>query len=93
VFQRNQSKGINATYHFTFTGREERKATIVISNQTLDVKDGHIGKASLRVTADSKTWLGLLAKERNLVWALLTRKIRLKGSSRLLLAFGKCFPA
>jgi len=29
----------------------------------------------------------------NLVWALLTRKIRLKGSPRLLLAFGKCFPS
>jgi ferredoxin len=92
-FQRNQSKGLNATYHFTFTGDEERKATIVISNETVEVKEGHIGIASLRVTADSRTWLGILAKERNLLWALLRRKIRIKGSPRLLLAFGKCFPS
>ena len=93
TFQRNRSKGIDATYHFTFTGDEERHATIVIRNQTLDVKEGHIGKASLQITADSRTWLGFLAKERNLAWALLRRKIRLKGSPRLLLTFGKCFPS
>ena len=31
-------------------------------------------------------------KEKNLVWALLTRKLRLKGDPRLLVKFGKCFP-
>jgi Fe-S-cluster-containing hydrogenase component 2 len=93
TFQRNQSKGLDATYHFTFTGAEERGATITIRNQKLEVTDGHVGDADLVVTADSKTWLGFLAKERNLIWALLRRKIRLKGSPRLLLAFGKCFPS
>ena len=93
TFQRNQSKGLDATYHFTFTGAEERRATITIRNQKLEVMEGHVGDANLVVTADSKTWLGFLAKERNLMWALLRRKIRLKGSPRLLLAFGKCFPS
>ena len=93
TFQRHRSEGIEATYHFNFTGDEERQATIVIRNQTLEVKEGHIGKANLKVTADSRTWLGFLAKERNLVWALLRGKIRLKGSPRLLLAFGRCFPS
>ena len=41
-------KRIDATYHFTFTGDEERQATIVIKDQTVEVKDGHIGKADLR---------------------------------------------
>jgi hypothetical protein len=27
------------------------------------------------------------------VWALLRRRIRIKGSPRLLLAFGRCFPS
>ena len=51
------------------------------------------GAYDLRITADSRTWLGYLAKERNLAWALLRRKIRMKGSPRLLIAFGKCFPS
>ncbi len=93
VFQRGQSKGLDATYHFTFTGQEERQATIIIRNQTVKVEDGHVGTPSLRVTADSRTWLRFLAKETNIVWALLRRKVRLRGSPRLLLAFGRCFPS
>lgn len=92
VFQRDQAAGLDATYHFTFTGEEQAKATAIIRNQTLEVQNGHLGTPNIQVTADSRTWLGFLAKERSLVWALLRRKIRIKGSPRLLLAFGKCFP-
>jgi putative sterol carrier protein len=67
--------------------------TVVIRDRTLQVEEGHIGKANLFVTADSQTWLGFLAQEQNLIWALLRRKIRINGSPKLLQAFGKCFPA
>jgi ferredoxin-NADP reductase/ferredoxin len=93
VFQPNQSRGLDATFHFTFTGAERREATITIRNRTLDIKDGLVGRADVHVTADAKTWLGFLAKERRLIGALITRKIRVRGSPKLLLAFGKCFPA
>ena len=93
VFQRNHSKGLEATYHFTSAGEEQVQATIVIRDRTLRVSEGHAGKAGLVIRADSRTWLGFLAKERSLVWALLLRKIRLRGSPRLLLAFAKCFPS
>ena len=92
VFQPNQSRGLDATFHFTFRGAEQREATITIKNRTLDIKDGLIGKPDMQVTADSKTWLGFLAKEKSLVPALLRGKIRMKGNPKLLLAFGKCFP-
>jgi hypothetical protein len=93
VFQRGRSEGLNATYHFTFTGQEELKATVVIRNKTLQVSEGHTGVADLRMTADSQTWLRFLRKEANLVWALVRRKIRIHGSPRLLLSFGRCFPS
>jgi epoxyqueuosine reductase QueG len=93
TFQPNQSKGLAATYHFTFTGAEDRRATITIRDQKVEVTEGHVGEADISVTADSLTWLGFVAKERNLVWAFLRRRIRIKGSPRLLLAFGKCFPS
>jgi hypothetical protein len=93
VFQRNQSKNLDAVYHFTFTGNEHCKATVVIRDTRLIVEDGHTGAPDLCVMADSRTWLAMLAKERKLVWALVRRKIRLKGSPRLLLAFSKCFPS
>jgi ferredoxin len=93
VFQRGRSEGLNVTYHFTFTGHEELKATVVIQNKTLQVSEGHSGTPNLRFIADSQTWLRFLRKEANLAWALLRRKIRIKGSPRLLLAFGRCFPS
>ena len=93
VFQPTQSRGLNATYHFTFTGAEQREATIVIRDRTLRIQKGLMGTPDLHVAADTRIWLGFLAKERNLAWALVRRKIRLKGSPRLLVAFGKCFPS
>jgi ferredoxin len=93
TFNRGQSAGLEATYHFTFTGREQVKGTVIIKDKTLVVHEGHVGEPSLRIFADSRTWLRFLAKETNIVWALLRRKIRIKGSPKLLIAFGKCFPS
>jgi ferredoxin-NADP reductase len=93
VFQPNQSRGLDAVFHFSFTGTENREATITIKNRTLDIQDGLIGRPDVHVTADAKTWLGFLAKEKSLPVALITRRIRLKGNPKLLLAFGKCFPS
>lgn len=93
TFQPGKSAKLNATYHFTFNGKEPQQATVLIRDRKVHVQEGHHGKADLSVTADSETWLGFLAKEKNLVWALLRRRIRIKGPPRLLVAFGKCFPS
>ncbi len=91
-FQRGKSTGLDAVYHFVFTGADRRSATIVIANKTLRVDDGLVGDSRLTVTADSETWLRFMRKETSLVWALPRGKIRLRGDPRLLLAFGRCFP-
>lgn len=93
TFQPGKAAKLNAVFHFTFTGKEEKQATVTIRDGALQVQDGHQDEANLRVTADSESWLGFLAKERSLPWALLRRKIRIKGSPKLLVAFGKCFPS
>ncbi len=92
-FQRGQSEGLEALYHFTFKGNENIKATVAIKDKTILVNEGHIGKPDLHVIADSETWLKFLAKEKNIVWAIISRKIKVKGAPSLLLAFGKCFPS
>ena len=92
-FQPGKAKGLEATYHFTFTGAESQKATVRIVDQKLYIEEGHHGDANLSVTADSKTWIGFLKREKSLVWALITLRIRLWGSPLWLLKFGKCFPS
>jgi hypothetical protein len=93
AFQRGRSEGLDATYHFTFTGEEDRQVTVAIRDGRLKVEDGHVGAPTLEVVADSRTWLAMLAGDVNVVWALVRRKIRLRGSPRLLRAFARCFPS
>ena len=93
AFQPNQSRGLDATFQFTFTGAESREATVDIRNRTIEIKDGLLGRPDVHITADARSWLHFVAKEKSLVPALLGRRIRLKGNPKLLLAFGKCFPA
>jgi epoxyqueuosine reductase QueG len=92
-FQRGASVNLDATYHFTFTGSESATATIIIRPGTITIKEGLHDKPTIHVKADTATWLGFLAKERSLPWALLTRRIRLRGNPKWLLAFAKCFPS
>jgi hypothetical protein len=92
LFQPGKSTGLNATYHFTFTGSERRESTIVIADQKITVFEGHLDTPDLHVRADSSSWLGFLRQERNIVWAIVRRRVRLEGRLNLLLAFGKCFP-
>jgi ferredoxin len=91
VFKRHRAKGLDLTYHFSFTGDEPAEATIVIREGTLRVERGHVGTADLHVTADSATWVRFLRRETNVAWALLRRRITLRGPLRLLRRFGDCF--
>jgi NAD-dependent dihydropyrimidine dehydrogenase PreA subunit len=92
IFQREQAKDVSVLYHFHFTGDEPRKITVTIRNRELDVAEGHHGQPDIRVTADSATWLRFLNKQASLPWALLTRRIKIKGLPKLLLTFARCFP-
>jgi len=92
-FQRNAAGKLDVTYHFVFTGNEPAEATVTIRGGKITVGHGLLGDPNIKVTADSETWLGFLAGERNLLWALFTRRVRLKGNPKWLLALKRCFPS
>ena len=91
-FQRHAAGKLNATYHFVFNGNEATEATVMIRDGKLSVENGLRGVPNIKVIADSETWLGFLAGERNLLWAFLTRRVRLRGNPKWLLALKRCFP-
>ena len=93
TFQRHAAGKLDATYHFVFTGSEQTEATVTIRAGKVTVESGLLGKPNFKVMADSETWLGFLAGEGNLLWALLTRRVRLHGNPKWLLAFKRCFPS
>ena len=98
AFQPGQSKGLDARFHFRFTGCTETDgtetidATVEIRDGGLEVERGHRWDPDLFVTADARTWLSFLAHEISILRALLTRKVRPRGRISLLAAFGRCFP-
>jgi hypothetical protein len=93
TFQRHAAGNLDATFHFVFTGSEQAEVTVIIRSGKLTLETGLQGKAKTSVIADAETWLKFLAGERSLLWALLTRRIRLHGNPKLLLAFQKSFPS
>jgi ferredoxin len=91
AFQRHNSEGLNATYHFTFSGNEQIEATVIIKDKTISIKGGHAGLPDIRVHADAKTWLRVLHKESSMFKEIIFRRIRVKGPIQLFKAFGRCF--
>jgi ferredoxin len=92
-FQRHAAGQLDASYHFVFTGAESVQATVTIREGKITVANSLVGKPNFKVIADSEAWSAFLAGERNLLWALLTRRIRLQGNPKWLLAFKRCFPS
>ncbi len=93
VFQPGRSEGMNTVYHFKFDGSEKYEGTVIIKDKKLIVQEGLNGSADITITADSRIWLDFLAKEKNLLVALVTRKIKIKGSPKLMQDFANCFPS
>jgi putative sterol carrier protein len=87
------ARPLDATYHFTFTVKEPTEAAVIIRDGKIKIEQALSGECNIHVTADSETWLGFLAKEKNLLGSLLTRKIRIRGNPKWMLAFGRCFPS
>ena len=91
-FPAEASRGLAATYHFTFTGREPADATVAIRDRTLAVQMGiwrgrgpdHRGQRHMDRLPGQRTGpdLGVAPGEDPR-----------SGPARLLAAFGKCFPS
>ncbi len=91
-FQRGKAKGLDAVYHFVFTGKTPITLTVTIRNQTIEKVSGLHGTPDFTLTGDGEAWVRFLAGQMSGVFAVLTRKIQIKGDPRLLIAFGNCFP-
>ena len=91
-FQWRKAKGIDACWHFRFTGVEAMEATVRIAKSRLSVSPGLQGTAGLTVVADSTTWLALPGGEVATWRAVASGGLRLRGDKRLMKDFRRCFP-
>ena len=93
AFQPGRSGGLDATFHFIFTGPGACRGTVRIREAKVAVMPELEGVPDVTVIAYGPTWLAYLAGEKSLLPALLTRRIRINGSKGLMKAFERCFPS
>jgi len=91
-FQRGRAGTLALRVHFTFRGSETAELTVDLRDQAISLEKGLTGAADLHVTADTRTWLDVVNGNRSLFWALVLRRVRVRGPLRLLRDFGRCFP-
>lgn len=92
TFQHGPAAGWRATLHFEITGADAFATTVRIDNGRVAVEDGLTADADLRVVVDGQLWLDIVTKRRSPVWALVTRRLTLRGDRTLLMRFARCFP-
>jgi len=93
-FEPKHAKGVNMTVHFEFNGKQAAKATIIIANEIIDVKDEHVGKADLSIITDSEIWIKMVNKETSSadnMQAITSGKVKIQGDLELLQQFQNCF--
>ena len=93
-FEPKHARGVNMTVHFEFDEKQTRKATIIIADEIIEVKEGNVGKADLTIIADSKKWLKMVNKETSFLTNLmyiLSGKVKVQGKLQLLKQFQNCF--
>jgi len=93
-FEPKHARGVNITVHFQFNDAQNTKATIKIENETIDVKEEHVGKADLTINTDSKTWIKIVNKETSFIsnlFSILSGKVKIQGKLKLLKQFQGCF--
>lgn len=94
-FQKKRAADLCATYHFKFHGDETLVFQVRIDRGVIQVQDTLAEPADFTLKADSRTWLAYLRSELSaprMLLALLSGRLRFRGSPRLLLRFADCFP-
>jgi epoxyqueuosine reductase QueG len=93
-FEPKHARGVNMTVHFQFNGKQTAKATIIIANETIDVKEGNVGKGDLSIITDSEIWIKMVNKETSStdnMNAITSGKVKIQGNLKLFKQFQGCF--
>ena len=94
AFEQKHARNVNLNVHFESIGGEPAKATIIIADETIDVKEGHVGTEDLGIIADSEIWLKMVNKDTSPeeeIDAIDSGKIKIYGDLQLLKQFRECF--
>ncbi len=80
-FRPDKAEGVDATVQMNLTGENARQVVLRVHNGRLDVEDGAAADApTLQLTADADDWLAIENGQLNPMMAMMSGKLKLKGS-------------
>jgi putative sterol carrier protein len=82
---------LTASYTWRLSGREQREFTIEVDRGTFRVTDGGRPDADVVFEADSDTYLRLVNGSLRGIVAIMTRKLRVRGSLQLAAKMDRIF--
>jgi len=91
LFKTERAKGLDLNFHFTFRGKEPLEMTVQIKDSEIKISDGHAGNPTLKVKADSETWIDFLNERISLFKAIISMKLLVIGSPLQMRKFDRCF--
>ena len=82
---------LRASYHWSLSGAQPREFTIVIDRGTFRIEEGENPQADVAMSASTETYLRLVNGEMLGIVAIMTRKLRVRGSLQMVAKMERIF--
>ena len=80
-FRPDKAEDVTATVQMNFTGENAREVVLHVHDGSLEIEDGAtVEGPTLQMTADADDWLAIENGELNPMMAMMSGKLKLKGS-------------
>ena len=90
-FQPDACRRIKASYHWKISGKDPKQFTILVNDGTFEIRYGEHEGSDVIMDTDSDTYLGLVNGKTKGIIAIMTRKLRVRGSMILASKMDKIF--
>ncbi len=83
-------EGMEAVFHFNFSGDEDGTHTVKIKDQKLEIEEGLEGEPECIISGKSENFLQVLNGETNPMMALMTGKLKVSNTG-VMMKYAKIF--
>lgn len=80
---KDKIQGMNATYQWDITGDNGGKWHAILSDGSVEVKEGEAENPNITLTVDSQNWMDIVNGKLNGQMAFLTGKLKIQGDMTL----------
>lgn len=91
AFKPEAAKGVDSVFQYDITGEGGGQWSVIVKDQTCEVKEGMHPSPAVTLTMDSATFLAMQSKQLNGMQAYMSGKLKVTGNIMLAQTFGQLF--